>query len=80
MDVVVRALVYIITKENLIMATIEDLKAAVTAEAAEVKSRIDELEATVQTLRDQIAAGGTITEAQLDEVLVAIQGIFTPTA
>jgi tetrahydromethanopterin S-methyltransferase subunit G len=79
MDVVASALLHVLIKENLIMATVDDLKAAVAAEAAEVKARIDDLEATVQALKDQIAGGGTITEAQLDEVMVAIQGIFTPT-
>lgn len=59
-----------------IMATIKDLKDAVAAERAEVKARVDELEAMVVDLQN----GGTggATPEQLEEVLVAIKDIFTP--
>lgn len=60
------------------MASIQDVKDAAVAEAAEVKASVDALKDQVQALKDQIAAGGTVTEAQLDEVVVAIKSIFTP--
>lgn len=61
-----------------IMATVQQVKAAVIAEAAEVKSRIDDLEAQVQALKDGVGNGVVVTEAELDEILVAVQSIFTP--
>lgn len=59
-----------------VMATIQDLKDAVVAEQAEVKARVDELEAQVLALQNSGAGGAT--PEQLDEVMVAIKGIFTP--
>lgn len=59
-----------------IMATIQELKDAVVAEQAEVKARVDELEAQVLSLQN--SGNGGATPEQLDEVLVAIKGIFTP--
>ena len=61
-----------------IMATVQDVKDAVATEAAEVKARIDALAAEVQALKDQIAAGTAATPEQLDEILLSVQGIFTP--
>ena len=61
-----------------IMATVQDLVDAIAAEKAEVTAKIDALAAEIQALKDQIAQGGTITEAQLDAVLVSVQDIFTP--
>lgn len=63
-----------------IMATVQQVKEAVTAEAAEVKTRIDDLEAQVQALKDGVGNGVEVTEAELDEILAAVQGIFTPSA
>lgn len=60
-----------------VMATLEQLKDAVAAEAAEVKAHVDALAAEVQALKDQIANGGTVTEADLDQVLTDINNIFT---
>lgn len=73
------ALEYLICLGEKNMATIQELKDAVANEAAEVKARLDELQANVQVLQDQIAAGGTITAADLDEVKAAIENIFVPT-
>ncbi len=60
------------------MATLDEVKAAVAAEAQQVKEAVDALEAQVQALKDQIAAGTAATPEQLDEVLASIQNIFTP--
>lgn len=68
------------TMETKIMATLQQLKDAIASEAAEVKARVDALESEVKALKDQIANGGTVTEAQLDEVLTSVQNIFTPAA
>lgn len=64
--------------EEHIMATIQQVKNAIVAKADEVKARVDALQAEVQALKDSAANGGTITEAQLDEVVTAIENIFTP--
>ncbi len=61
-----------------IMATIQDLKDTIDAEKLQVSARLTTLAAEIQALKDQIAAGGTITEAQLDEVKVAIENIWNP--
>ena len=61
-----------------IMATVQALVDAIAAEKAEVTDKLDALADEIQALKDQIAQGGTITEAQLDSVLVGIQDIFTP--
>ena len=63
-----------------IMATIQQIEDAVAEEVAEVKGRLDELEAEVKRLTDIIAAGGTVTEAQLDGVLDKIRGIYNKPA
>lgn len=61
-----------------LMATVQELQEAVAAERAEVTERITALQAEVQALRDEIANGGSITEEQLDGVLVNIKNIFVP--
>lgn len=61
-----------------IMATVQELVDAIAAEKDEVTNKLDALAVEIQALKDQIAQGGTITEAQLDSVLVGIQDIFTP--
>jgi len=61
-----------------IMATLDEVKAAVAAEAQQVKDRVDALEAQVVALQEQVAAGGAATAADLDGLIVSIQGIFTP--
>lgn len=62
------------------MASIQDLKDAVANEAGEVKSKLDEQTAKIQALSDLLAAGGSVTSADLDEVKLAIENIFTPSA
>ena len=60
------------------MAKVQDLLDAIASERQEVLGKLADLKTTVQELKDQIAAGGTITESQLDEVLTGIQSITTP--
>ena len=60
------------------MATVQELVDAIAAEKAEVAGKLDALAVEIQALKDQIAQGGTITEEQLNVVLVGIQDIFTP--
>jgi BMFP domain-containing protein YqiC len=57
------------------MATVQDVKDAVVAEAAEVKTRVDALEARIAELE---ASGAT--PEQLAELKTMVQGIFTAPA
>jgi predicted nucleic acid-binding Zn-ribbon protein len=79
-----RAIREIAQKQETIMATVQELKDAITqlatdiaAEKAEVQALLDALKAQVKALQDQIAQGGTITTADLDPVLAAITGLQT---
>lgn len=58
-----------------IMATKDEVLAAAAAEAGEVAARITELQAKIDEL---IAAGTGASAADLDEIKLAIQGIFNP--
>ena len=60
---------------ELIMATKEEVLASVAAEAAQVTDAISALETKIQEL---IAAQNGATPADLDEILAAIQAIYTP--
>jgi hypothetical protein len=62
------------------MATKQDVLEAAAAEGAQVKVRLDALEATITALRDELAAGDPVTAEDLDEIKLAIQNIFTPAA
>lgn len=53
------------------MATKQEVLDAIAAEKAEVT-------AAIQALKDIIAAGGTITPADLDEVITAVKDIYVP--
>jgi len=57
------------------MATVQDVKDAVAAEAVEVKARVDALEARIAELE---AGGAGATPEELDELKAMVQGIFTP--
>lgn len=61
-------------KESM-MATKEEVLAAVAAEAGEVAAKIGELQAKIDEL---IAAGTGATAADLEEIKLAVQAIFTP--
>lgn len=58
------------------MATLQDVKDAVAAEASEVAARVNALEARIVELE----AGGGATPEQLEELKVMVQGIHTPPA
>lgn len=64
-------------KMEAVMASLEQVRDAVAAEAAEVKAHVDALGAEIQALKDQIANGGTVTEADLDQLLTDVNNIFT---
>lgn len=65
------------------MATIEEAVQAVkdtaALEKAQVEGRLSELAAEIQALRDQIANGGVVTDAQMAELKSAVENIFVPT-
>ena len=65
-----------------IMASLQEVKDAIAAIAAdivaeknEVQAALADLKAEVQALKDQIAAGGAVTPAQLDEVIASLTSI-----
>ena len=63
------------------VSTIADVNAAVAAASAAISAKLTALEAKVlaaiQALKDQLAAGGTVTPADLDGVVTAVQGVAT---
>ena len=61
--------------KEFIMATKDEVLSAITDEANEVAVKIAELQAKIDEL---IAAGGGATAADLEEIKLAVQGIFTP--
>ena len=61
-----------------IMANVQQVQDAIAAEKAQVSEKLAALAAEMQALRDQIAGGAAATPAQLDELIVAVQNIFTP--
>ena len=61
-----------------IMGAKEQILQAIADEQAQVAAGIAALNAQIQALRDQLAAGTPITEADLEEIKNAVQNIFTP--
>lgn len=59
------------------MATLQEVKDAVAAEAAEVTAKVNELLAEIQRLNDLIAAGGGVTAGDLDALKASVEAIFT---
>ncbi len=57
-----------------IMATKDEVLAAIAEEGNEVSAKIAELQAKIDEL---IAAGAGATAADLEEIKLAVQGIFT---
>lgn len=65
------------------MPTLAEVKQAVADKAAEVTAAIQTAITTetsqiadqIQALKDQIAAGGIVSQADLDEILAPVQGI-----
>lgn len=67
------------------MITKQDVLDAIAAEKAEVTAKLDaqtaqvnDLNAQVQALKDQIATGSPVTAADLDEIVAAVHDIVTP--
>ncbi len=79
---IVRLLTELI-KEIKKMPSIDDVKAAVQAAADGVKTAVidavtketTEVTAQIQALKDIIASGGTISQADLDALVASVQGI-----
>jgi phage-related minor tail protein len=65
-------------KVEQLMSIAQDLKDTATAEGVEVKAKLDALAVEIQALKEQVANGTPITEAELEEVKQAIKNIFTP--
>src|SRR5258705_7668187 len=70
LDLILNLLIYVIRKENTIMATIQDVSAAVAAESSVDDSIITLLNGLVQQLKDAQAANDP---AALDVVVASIQ-------
>jgi len=60
------------------MGAKEQILQAIADEQAQVAAGVAALNAQIQALRDQLAAGTPITEADLEEIKNAVQNIFTP--
>jgi len=67
---------------NKIMATLQEVKDAITQAAASATAEKQEVTANIQALTDQVAAlqsqiasGSGVTAADLDALLVSIQGV-----
>jgi len=85
---VLKLLNRILEKEDQIMASIQEVKDAVAAKAAEVTTAIQaaiadekaEVTAAIQALKDQINAGGSVTQEDLDALLASVSGIGSTAA
>ena len=62
--------------KEIIMATKDEVLDAVAVEVAEVTAKIAELQTKID---DLIATGSGASAADLEEIKLAVQGIFTPT-
>ena len=65
------------------MATLSEVKTAVDelqASAQLVEDGLDNLVVLITDLRAQVAAGSGVTESQLDEVMTGINAVRTPLA
>lgn len=58
-----------------LMATIEDLQAAITKEAEETRAKFQSFKTEIQALKDQLANGQVVTSEQLDALIAQIDGI-----
>src|SRR5258705_11444576 len=70
LDLITNLLIYVILKENSIMATIQDVSAAVAAESSVDDSIVTLLNGIVQQLKDAQASGDP---AALDVIVAGIQ-------
>jgi len=61
-----------------IMATKQEVLDAIASEKAQVLEAVESLNVQIQALKDQLAAGTPITDADLDEIVTAVNDIFIP--
>ncbi|MDD5189437.1 MAG: hypothetical protein PHE50_00160 [Dehalococcoidales bacterium] len=80
--VIVCLFLYTIKLEINIMATLQELKDAIAAvnstiaaEKAEVQAKLAALLVEIQTLKDQIASGGLVSQADLDALTASVTAI-----
>jgi len=59
-----------------IMATLAEVKQAISDEKAEVAQALTDLNKQIQDLKDQIANGTPVTASDLDDVISAVHDIF----
>lgn len=69
---------FLTTRSNENMATLQDVHDKIEAEKAQVAAGLGALQAEIQALKDQIGNGVVVTAEQLDALMVAVDGIFTP--
>ena len=60
------------------MATKQEVLDAIAAEHDQVLNAVSTLNQQIQDLKDQIAAGTPVSEADLDEIVTAVNNIFVP--
>lgn len=66
--------------KELIMATKQEVLQAISDEKTQVTEAVTALNQQIQDLKDQIANGGSVTPADLDEITNAVHNIFVPNA
>lgn len=60
------------------MATKQEVLNAIATEKEQVLGAVEDLNAQIQALKDQIEAGTAVTTADLDDILTAVNDIFIP--
>jgi multidrug resistance efflux pump len=72
-DKIERMLTKVLSKEDQIMATVQEVKAAVAAEKAEVLEKLTQLLAQIEELKLK----GAATAEELGEIETSVRDIFT---
>lgn len=82
LEVISHKLEHVEHEQEHIMSKYDEVTAVVAAEKEQVRLKMVAVDAEIQALKDQIAAGGGdgATSAQLDILKAAIEEIFTPGA
>ena len=65
--------IYLIIQNKKTMATLAELQQAVSDLQTSVDTKQDAIAAAIKALEDQIAAGGTITEADLTPIVESLR-------
>lgn len=63
-------------KQEKIMATLDEVKAAIAQEKQEVMDKLASVNAELESLKEQLANGTVVTAADLDELKGLINDIF----